>query len=66
VEVAVPVDVCIAVRDEVRVDVPVIAAVDDPEGVPDCVNSVGVIVCVGLRLDVADLVAVKLGVPVIV
>ena len=43
-----------------------IAAVDDPDEVPDCVNKVGVIVWVGLRLDVEDLVAVKLGVFVIV
>jgi hypothetical protein len=44
----------------------VIAAVEDPDGVPDCVNKVGVIVCVGLRLDVEERVAVKLGVFVIV
>jgi hypothetical protein len=44
----------------------VFAGVEDPDGVPDCVNNVGVIVCVGLRLEVDDLVGVKLGVFVIV
>ena len=65
-EVAVPVNVCVAVPEEVMVDVPVIAAVDEPDEVPDCVNKVGVIVWVGLRLDVEERVAVKLGVFVIV